>query len=169
MPALNFKMQDQEQSEWCWAAVAASTSMHYDPNSGWTQCKVAGAELQVQNCCQDPLPAACNKRWRVHSALRTTKNLTRFTTNAEKFSVVQHEIDSQRSLCARIGWKGSNSGHFVVIDGYDDSGGLQLLTVRDPNAKVRTAIVNYATLVKGYQGSGVWTDSFFTQAPPPGQ
>ena len=163
MPVLNFAMQDQEESEWCWAAVAASIALHYSGSSPWTQCKVAEAELNEKKCCQKPVPSACNRRWRLHSTLRTTQNLSRYTTRREAFAVIQQEINNGRPLCARIGWKGSISGHFVLIDGYDESSGTQFVMVRDPNPLVRTALVNYATLVKGYQGTGSWTDSFFTQ------
>ncbi|MEX2552467.1 MAG: hypothetical protein WD627_05655 [Actinomycetota bacterium] len=39
---LPFDMQLQTQSNWCWAATAASVSLYYWPWSGWTQCKVLG-------------------------------------------------------------------------------------------------------------------------------
>lgn len=38
---LHFRIQRQEQSEWCWAAVAVSVERFFDPHSKLTQCEVA--------------------------------------------------------------------------------------------------------------------------------
>ena len=42
---LKFTMQQQEQTNWCWAAASTSVSHFYDSSSAWTQCKVANTQL----------------------------------------------------------------------------------------------------------------------------
>jgi hypothetical protein len=41
---LDFTMQHQQQTNWCWAAVSTSVALFYDPVSTWTQCAVASAK-----------------------------------------------------------------------------------------------------------------------------
>jgi len=37
---LDFEIQQQERTKWCWAAVAASVARYYDPLSTFTQCSI---------------------------------------------------------------------------------------------------------------------------------
>src|SRR5204862_8275584 len=58
---LTFAMQPQEDNNWCWAAVAASTWVFY--NAGGTtwsqQCDVASAELSL-TCCPAKSNPSCD-------------------------------------------------------------------------------------------------------------
>jgi hypothetical protein len=42
---LPFTVHHQEQTNWCWAAVATSTAGFYESTSRWTQCEMVNAEL----------------------------------------------------------------------------------------------------------------------------
>ncbi len=42
---LPYERQDQEQTQWCWAAVAASVAKYYDAETSWKQCTIVNAEL----------------------------------------------------------------------------------------------------------------------------
>lgn len=59
--SLNFTMQKQTQTNWCWAAVSASVGNYYGTGS-WTQCGVATAALD-RNCCNQPGRATCMAIW----------------------------------------------------------------------------------------------------------
>ena len=159
---LRFTMQHQEQSEWCWTAVATSVSHFYSASSPWRQCEVAKAELKQETCCQDGASIVCNQPWYLDSALIRTNNLDYVLEGTSTFDGVQNQIDNDRSLGVRIGWAGGG-GHFVVLSGYDTSQpGSQLLRVEDP--LYGPSWVTYDSFVSAYNGSGSWTHSYFTRA-----
>ncbi len=157
MPDLSFSMQAQLQTQWCWSAVATSTSLFYNAGSTWTQCALVNAELAQTTCCSNGSSAACNIPWYLDRALSRTGNLSSWANGASTFATVQSQINSGRAHGARIGWSGGG-GHFVMVTGYTDS---QLLTVRDP--WYGTSYITYTTLKTNYQGSGSWTHSYFTK------
>ena len=80
---LNFSIQRQEHSEWCWAAVAVSVERFFDPHSKLKQCEVANKVLPKAHppiplppsdcgccchCCCDP--RSCNKPAELERALK---------------------------------------------------------------------------------------------------
>ena len=38
-------VEQQQQTQWCWAAVSNSVSHFYDAGSAWSQCTIVNAEL----------------------------------------------------------------------------------------------------------------------------
>jgi len=157
---LGFCMQDQTQTQWCWAATAVGMSLFYNPSSTWTQCSLVNRELGQTTCCQDGSSAVCNRPWYLQNALQTTGNLVQWVAGAASFADVQQEINAKRPLAARIGWSGGG-GHFVVLDGYDTTAG-QYLSVQDPWYGHST--YSYLAFQTAYQGSGEWTHSYYTKA-----
>jgi len=84
MPLLSFNLQKQLQSEWCWAAVSASISKHYDPETTWCQCKLAtrltrSKKNANKDCCAHPytrdLAHTCNQGQYLDRALRLVGRL----------------------------------------------------------------------------------------------
>jgi hypothetical protein len=156
---LNLAMQSQQQSQWCWAAVATSVSLFYSPGSGWTQCSVVNAELGQTTCCQCGCTPACNQPWYLDLALTRTVNLASWAAGTVAYPVIRSQIAARRPLGARIGWSGGG-GHFLVLDGYNSAGG-QYLSIRDPF--YGSSVYTYASFQSGYQTTGSWTHSYYTQ------
>src|SRR5262245_21318035 len=155
---LDFTMQHQQQTNWCWAAVATSVALFYDPAITWTQCAVANSELGRNDCCGAGAGGACNVYGFLGSSLTTVGHFDHLTNSTSTFAEVQTEIDGGRPLCARTEWSGGGA-HFVAIIGYrilDDD----MLAVDDP--WYGKSDVSYAAFGSSYQGSGTWTDSYFT-------
>lgn len=159
---LAFTMQHQLQTEWCWAAVSTSVSHYFDSSSTWTQCGVVNAELRQTTCCANGGSNACNQPWYLQNALTRTGNLAS-TSGAAAFSSIDSEIDSGRPVCARIGWSGGG-GHFVAIVGYDEAllATMNYVAIADP--WYGSSDVAWETFRTSYQGSGTWTDTFYTKA-----
>ncbi len=157
---LGFDMQRQRQTQWCWSAVATSTSLFYDLGSGWTQCTLVNQELGQTSCCQNEGSSACNQPWYLDRALQRTGNLDSWSTGTASFNQVQQEVDSIQPLGVRIGWSGGG-GHFVILDGYETSNG-QTLSVRDP--WYGSSTYSYNTFRTSYQGNGSWTHSYYTKS-----
>ena len=159
---LDFNMQSQKESNWCWAANATSVSLFYWSWSGWTQCKVACSVVNLTTCCDSPVPDACNQPETLSSALTVTKNLSSVVSSTVSFDTVKAEIDAGRVVCARIGWSGGG-GHFVTIRGYVTIfGDLDFFEVDDPiYGKSTVTVTSFTT---SYQTTGSWTHTYFTKS-----
>lgn len=156
-------MQSQQQSEWCWSAVAVSISLFYNPAGNWVQCSLVNAELRQTSCCQSGASAPCNQPWYLDSALQRTANLDHLASGAASFAQSSSQVQQGRPLGVRIGWAGGG-GHFIAISGYDDSDPANLFVyVCDPNPGVGPSWVSYNSLVNAYQGTGHWTTCYYTR------
>jgi hypothetical protein len=157
---LFFNMQMQTQSNWCWAATSASVSHFFWFWSTWTQCRVANGELGHSDCCNSPVPSACNVPWYLDKALTRTNNFVSITGQVS-FQQVRDEINAGRPVGARIGWNGGG-GHFMVIYGYSRFFGMEYFDIDDPiYGKSHLAVSDFAS---NYQGSGTWTHTYFTKS-----
>lgn len=158
---LAFTMQTQQQTQWCWAAVATSTSLYYNPSSIWTQCKLVNAELGQTTCCTNGSTAACNQPWYLDNVLNTTGNLDAFSSGTMAFVDLRAEIDAGQPLGVRIGWSGGG-GHFVVIEGYKPGPAEQRVAIDDP--WYGASDLTYTAFASSYRGSGSWTHSYTTES-----
>src|ERR1017187_4330517 len=160
--SLAFNMQLQTQSNWCWAATSTSVSLFYWSASGRTQCKVAGAELNLTTCCNSPVPGACNVPWYLDKALTRTHNFVSIVSSTVSFDQVKAEIDAGRPVGVRIGWSGGG-GHFVAIYGYTRILGVaDYFDIDDPiYGKSHLTVSDFSS---NYQGSGSWTHTYFTKS-----
>jgi len=162
---VDFAIQHQQQTQWCWAAVTASVAAYYD-NVGWSQCQVVNGVLGQSGCCESGDAAECNQPWYLDRALGHVGNLGDYVSSALSESEIQTEIDAVRPIGVRIGWAGGG-GHFVTLSGYSDQ---EVVDVQDP--WTGNSSVDYSAFVSRYQGRGRWTHSYRTQtrgdsnAPP---
>lgn len=160
---LPFTMQLQTQSNWCWAATSTSVSHFYFAASRWTQCLVANGELGHGDCCNSPVPSACNVPWYLDRALQRTLNLDHMVGGTIAFQDIKAEIDAGRVVGVRIGWSGGG-GHFLAIYGYSEVGVRQFVDVDDPIfGKSHLSLSAFST---SYKGNGTWTHTYFTKRWP---
>ena len=156
---LCFIMQHQEQTNWCWAATAASVSVFFDPNTIWaTQCSIVNAEFGRTDCCTNGSSANCNKPWYIDLGLQRTGNFRSKSTGAGTMTDVSQDVDIGRPLLVRIGWSGGG-GHAVAIDGYNQA--LDMVAVDDP--WYGASDVSLPVFQTAYQGSGAWTHTYRVQ------
>ncbi|HVO99772.1 MAG TPA: papain-like cysteine protease family protein [Bryobacteraceae bacterium] len=177
---IDFKIQKQEQSEWCWAAIAVSVERFFNPAWSLTQCQIAnrvlpkeieGLELPKGICCAKP--DICNKpaeletalkeihKWRTTLDQKTAPGGSMISTGTLTFEQVRREIDNGRPVCVGITWKGGG-GHFVVVRGYRQlSTGACQVDVADPLNP--SAVVDFDELTSAYYGHGVWTETDLVQ------
>lgn len=156
---LQFDMESQTQSNWCWAATSKSVSKFYSALSPWTQCKVASEGLD-KTCCDSPVPSACNISWYLDKALDITHNYVSMQSGTITWSQVKQELEKGLVVGARIGWSGGG-GHFMVIHGVSKSDGVEYLHIDDPIYGKST--LTYDQFATNYQNSGTWTHTYFTK------
>ena len=158
---LNFAMQSQDPTNWCWAVVTASIASYYDQATTWSQCALANRALQQSNCCANGRTSACNQPWYLDTALQLTGHLAQALDGTVPFSKLQNQIGGSRPVAARIAWlDGSAVGHFVVIYGYSTEGG--------PAVSVRDSLYGDASypldnFTSNYKNLGYWSATYLTQ------
>lgn len=153
--SLNFTVEHQRQTQWCWAAVTSSVAAYYR-RSNWPQCRVVTVGLGQAACCASGSSAECNKPWYLDKALDLVGSLGAFTSLPLPLQEVRSEIDAGRPIGVRIGW-GGGGGHFVAIGGYS---GQDVVDVHDP--WFGHSSVDLMTFRARYQGNGRWTHSYRT-------
>ena len=160
---LNFMMQHQEQTEWCWAATSASVLDFYNPQARARQCGIVNAEKGLDVCCRDGSNEVCDQPNVLDNPLSRVGLLDHKQTGPAAYDVIRHEIDAGRPLAWHIHWSGGG-GHFAVIEGYQRDG-AQWVSVEDP--WYGSSDVAVSTLTQAaYQGNGLWTHTYFTRPPP---
>jgi len=153
--ALMFNMQKQEQTNWCWSGCGTGTSHFYDPNSPWTQCTLANAELNQTTCCTNPGP--CNVYGFLNTSLNTVGHFDHMTNGTTPQATLTSEALAGRPFGVRVAWSGGGA-HFIMVSG---GGANNMVTIKDP--WYGASYIPYTTLVSGYQGTGSWTHSYFTK------
>jgi hypothetical protein len=159
---VNFVMQHQEQNLWCWDAASVSVAKFYDPAAAWTQCSLANAELNRNDCC---VPAGqvspCNQgRW-PDTALQRIGHFNQRLNNALTTAQLGVEIAKSAPVVVNIAWQGGG-GHIAAVRGRSLSGGVEHVSVADP--WYGDSDVTYDAFRNRYQGLGTWTVSYKTKA-----
>ena len=164
-----YPLDPQQESEWCWAAVAQSVARYVDPQSKITQCAIAnkvaakkGASKNKPNCCTTADSSTCNCPQKLTDALDTLGEKTvsplRIINRPLSFQELKQELDAELPVCIRIAWEGGGA-HFVVITGYGRlTSGAQHVDVADPLYPDCT--IDYEELRNAYHGDGQWTHSY---------
>lgn len=155
-----FKIQKQQQSEWCWAAVAVSIDKYFNPASTLKQCQLVNSALNSNNdACKTPTYS--NQTFEVANALQIVNRLRLSLPGALSFDQLRQEIDAGRPVCAAIAWD-SGGGHAVIVDAYKvlPSGACQV-HVSDPLNP--SSFVDFEEFSKRYYGDGVWKETALTR------
>jgi hypothetical protein len=152
---LNFIMQNQQQTNWCWAATSVSVSRFFNPNGTWTQCSLVNAELGRSDCCMQGASSNCNRAWYLDNALSRTGNLQSTSSGSASITEIAGQINANRPICVRIGWSGGG-GHFLAIDGYNSA--ISMVAVDDPWYGASDVVLS--VFQTAYQGSGSWTTTY---------
>ena len=159
--ALEFVMQRQEQTNWCWSAVSVSVSKYFDSSSVWTQCELVCVEFGNSDCCGDGNSTACNQPWYLDRALRRTGNLDTWRPGTIAPTELMQLLREGRPVAARIGWPGGG-GHVVALTACMRHEGNSFVVVGDPWHGSQTYA--YKELCARYKGTGVWTHTYFTKS-----
>ena len=126
---LQFAIQKQEHSNWCWAAVAVSVADFYDKTSR-RQCDLVNQRRGLKTCCSEPDGSdtkRCDQPDHLEQALSDLNHFSE-QVGVLTFREVQNEIVLGRVMGIRIAWPPpppqDHVGHAITLDGYyvTDSG-----------------------------------------------
>ena len=149
-----FETETQLQDQWCWAAVSASVEKYYAGPNGWSQCAIASYVLGA-GCCGNP--GSCNTAAYLQDALQVIRRLRGICLRDLTFDEVRAEITGGNPIGVRTEWQGGGA-HFVVIRGFRNPPGYQLLNIADP--WYEDSIQDFDDFRSSYLEQGQWTDSF---------
>jgi hypothetical protein len=162
-------MERQEQTNWCWAAVAASLHNFLNTAGAVSQGQVATPVLRDEG--QIPAgvdcsatPGLCNYPAALHHALTVTGNLEDNGFLKKKhlgFSSIVSWVNADLPVGARIVWA-SGGAHFVVVDGYRQlASGARQVHVQDPLGE--PSFQDYNDFVADYPPDGSWQDTYLVK------
>jgi hypothetical protein len=118
----------------------------------------ASALYALENITLNATGAPCNHSGDIGKALTQTGNLNQETGSAASFTDLMNELTAGHPVCLNIDWSGNSGSHMIAVSGVEIP---NLVIVEDPvNGR---SVTPYQTLLTSYQGSGSWTDSFYTQ------
>ncbi|UGT61257.1 papain-like cysteine protease family protein [Nocardia asteroides] len=158
---LNFRMQHQEQTMWCWNAATVSTAAFYDAASTWTQGKLANAELGRNDCAVVAgAVSPCNQgRWPDTALTRIGRLKERVNTSLTDLQLAG-ELARNAPVVVNISWRGGG-GHIVALRGRSVIGGQDYVSVADPWEG--DSDVAYEEFRDFYLGDGIWNVSYKTK------
>jgi hypothetical protein len=158
---VNFVMQHQEQTLWCWDAATVSVALFYQPASGWTQCGLANNVFARNDCCVGAgQTSPCNQGNWPDVPLQRVGHLNVRQNVALTSAQLGGELAQTRPVVCNISWAGGG-GHIVALRGRSQSNGVEHVAVSDPWYGDSDAV--YTTFRDSYQGSGTWNVSYKTQ------
>ncbi|MFE2752663.1 papain-like cysteine protease family protein [Actinosynnema sp. NPDC059335] len=164
---VDFVMQHQEQTMWCWSAATVSVSRFYDPASPWTQCSLANAEFNRKDAC---VPAgqespANEGRW-PDTALQRVGNFRERLNDSLTTVQLGAELAKSAPVVVNIAWRDQNGfiwgGHIVAVRGRSVRDGVEWVSVGDPWSG--DLDMTYDNFRNRYQNSGLWNVSYKTKA-----
>ena len=167
---LDFNIQQQQKTNWCWAAVAASVALFYRSSSAVTQCSIANGQLRRHDCCESNGDAddPCNVYGYLMSSLFRVGHFEKWTARQPASSdQIHEEINQRRPLCARIVWVGGGA-HLVTIKGYADKPvehdklTVDGLAIADPWWGLSD--IDAEDFPRRYSNCGTCTDNYYTKA-----
>ena len=164
--ALPFTMQQQLGHALCWAAVGTSCALFYNLNSGWTQCKLAGASMKPSpgDCCANPENSPCDTPWYLQNdedlgSFVTAKIDNNFHKDFISFAQLMNELDQGRVVAYLLEMSidgeitnMSTFSHFIAIAGYESTATEQNVVVYDPF--FGTSEMAYKEFVTNYKCQG---------------
>ncbi|MEV4614467.1 papain-like cysteine protease family protein [Kitasatospora sp. NPDC049258] len=112
---LNITMQQQQQSNWCWAGSGNTVAAYFGYSYTQNQFCNAAFNRSINSSCPNNQATLGN----VQTALNWIGiNPGSYVTGYLRYSTVQTEIDANRPIETRIEWS-SGGGHMQLIYGYD--------------------------------------------------
>jgi hypothetical protein len=172
MKFLNFPIELQQCSEWCWAAVTAAVCRCYGDDTPTRQCEVANLVLQLptDNCtdcdCQQDPSAPCNQPQNLASVLDAVHHDRGNPTDGIStlgFEDIKSDIDNGRPIVVEVTLDDpAASGHAVAIYGYTDDGIVSIADPMHPGVHISVRFVDFAA---GGQTDlhGTWKAAYLTK------
>ncbi|WFU10355.1 papain-like cysteine protease family protein [Rhizobium sp. CB3090] len=163
---IQFEMQSQIMTLWCWAAAASSVSFYLDRKYPVTQKQIVAQQHGFDEKAE--LDDEWNKEGHLREALEFVLCLASIEIGPVSFRSVIWELGNGRPVLGQIEWD-DGSGHAIALSGCRiDDDDNEYYTVEDPGVDpsvwerenpTQWVLANY------WDVPGEWTHTFFVKAP----
>lgn len=166
----NFSIQQQAQTEWCWAAVSVSVFLFFNDQRWPDQCKLVNdifSAVLLGDCCQDGTTDECNLGWDIQQVLYAKGHLAGQDSSPVGFDILTREVAVNKApVVVRVEFDDGLTDHFIAIVGCDsDSSGAQFVLVADPGgANGNTSSYPFDNFPDNYRAGATWTNTYRTKA-----
>jgi hypothetical protein len=162
MPGINFNMEEQEETLWCWAAVSVSVDKSLPPRqSTMEQCDLAATVLGAAGCCGNSRPASCNNEAALRDGLTAVGRPPGGSMIGPlAFNDLNAELTSGRPVCVVIQWNEAQILHFAVISKSYTKRHVKMLLVQDPDTGEQPVEYEKFKSEFSYSGHGKWIGSY---------
>lgn len=160
---LNFTIQKQLMSNWCWAAVTESINNFYK-GTPISQASIVAKVIDKPICALGkPIPL-CNEMADLSYALNSVGHLKTNLNNALSPIDTANCIANGNPLGCQLYLPSLGGGHVVVIYGtYQNNHGTMMLCVADPKDSAQL-VMPYKLFLNNYRGiGGQWVRSYITR------
>jgi hypothetical protein len=175
---LPFYLEEQEMSNWCWAATSLSVAKYYNASYQDTQCQLVTKAFQDplasrfypgdgpkkpltqdQSCCKDS--SLGNYTYYITAVSEKLNLLESWSKSVITLAQILEKLMGGQPIIVRIGWDGGG-GHFVVLSGqYSDKSAEGVtqdwVVINDPWSGMSFMRMVGDSFSTKYQGSGTWT------------
>ncbi|WP_197289749.1 fascin domain-containing protein [Saccharothrix sp. NRRL B-16348] len=164
--SVDFDMQHQEQTWWCWNAASVSVAKFYNRNAAWTQGLLANAEFARNDCVVDAgRESPCNwGRW-PDGPLDKVGHFGERLNNALTSMQLATELAKPAPVVVNIAWRDGNGtivgGHIVALRGRSLRDGVEWVSVSDPWSG--DSDMTYDNFRNRYPDNGLWNVSYKTR------
>lgn len=152
--------EQQQQSQWCWAAIGAMLGRYYGAN-GSNQEKLAATVLNTGTETKRgrKKKTETNVSVTLDRALKHIGCYSHWSLGRPLPERVMFEINQGRPVCVRVEWY-QGGAHYVLLKGYNAA--TEEWLVEDPMDG--PSRVPFAAFPQQYgKSGGVWTDTFWTR------
>lgn len=159
-------MQTQQQTNWCWSAVATSVGLLFSTGS-WTQCGTVNGCLKVNNCCNTPTPGSCNVYGYLDQSLTYTRSFNApLLYGTISVANLQAQLNAGNPVCVRVAWNGGGA-HFLSIAGYSyPANDPSSVTIYLQDSFYGPSSMALADFAADYHSGGTWTNTYLTKPNP---
>jgi hypothetical protein len=156
---INFEIQHQQQTYWCWSATQVSIDCFYNPSSGWTQCAFVNRAFGLNDCCPAGNDSGnCNHGWWPDQALTILGRLN-VSTGVISPDAIDGEMGQNRPVSVCVSWAGGGAHNLALRGRYtlwDQTTQSYPNWVSASDPWYGDSEVLYNTFLNAYQGSGSW-------------
>jgi len=162
---VNWSTEDQQHSNWCWAATARNILRFHGANV--SQCATVNYDFRINYACQSqPFDWSDSANRPNYLYGDANDGVDRILWNwgvstvsygrSLSYSEIATQIDTRGPLAVRWGWDGGG-GHILAIYGYYNFDGVGHVALSDPWPGEGDAWVKHAWVTRG--GGHTWTHS----------
>lgn len=156
---LDFGLEKQILSCWCWAAIAASVGRFYK-NCFLTQQQIVSELLNIslEKLSKIDYIHGGNQQLTLNKSLKFVKCYSHWSLGRPSYERILLELTMGHPVCVRIEWF-TGGAHYLVIKGANPKRNLLYLD----DSLYGPSIISYYDFPKRYKNwGGVWTETFWT-------